>query len=338
MNSPRHLQVIAWLLTLLFSPAENLSAQVGQTGTADIAARPVLQPTDAVIQQDRLPIQQTGGLSTQPDAGFSAEKLQKLMRPTFDLQADWYAKADRVDLATYKAGLTIPTYPFLGPPPPMLKLGFAFTDLDSPSAVDLPNELYESSVGVSWMRRKSERWMFRSMIGVAHASDGNNNSSDSWQFRGGVFAMYVPRQEWIWTFGAIALGRKDIPVVPAIGLILQPNRSVRFDLMFPKPKAAVLLADNGMRQIWGYIGGGLNGGTWAYERAGGTDDQLTYRDWQVVIGIESTPRPEPGMPFTRGRKLGAEIGYAFSREFEFEGDRADIRIGDTIMLRGVMSF
>jgi hypothetical protein len=44
------------------------------------------------------------------------------------------------------------------------------------------------------------------------------------------------------------------------------------------------------------------------------------------------------MPFTRGRKFGAEFGYAFARQFEFESELADIRLGDTIMLRATMSF
>ncbi len=277
-------------------------------------------------------------ISARIDDGFSSEKLKKLMRPTFDFGADWYAEADDVELATYRARVKVPTFPIFGPPPPFINVGFAYTDLNAPSFFDLPSELYESSLGLSWMRRRSERWMFRSMLGVANATDGKNNSSDSWQFRGGVFAIYQPNQQWTWTFGALALGRNDIPVVPAVGLIYQPNRAVRYDLAFPRPRASLLLSDDGLRQQWGYFGAGLNGGTWGYQRADGIDDQLTYRDWQVVVGWESQPRAEPGMPFARGRKFGAEVGYAFAREFEFESEIADIRIGDTIMLRATMSF
>ena len=70
----------------------------------------------------------------------------------------------------------------------------------------------------------------------------------------------------------------------------------------------------------------------------GSDDQLTYGDFRAVIGWESTPTPEPGMPFTRGRKFGIEIGYVFSRDFEWEQDGAKLPLDDTVMLRGSVSF
>ena len=150
--------------------------------------------------------------------------------------------------------------------------------------------------------------------------------------------MYRPNDEWTWILGAIALGRNDLPVVPAVGVIWQPTPGLRFDLTLPKPKVAFLLADQGDRQQWAYLGGGINGGTWAYERAGGIDDQVTYGDWRFVLGWESTPPPEAGMPFTRGRKIGVEIGYAFSRKFKFDSAQPTIQLDDAWIVRGSLSF
>jgi len=271
------------------------------------------------------------------DEPFSAEKLKRLMKPIFSFEAELYGRTDDVELASYDGKIKFPTYPIFGPPPPFFSVGFGYTNINSPASFDLPSDLYESSIGVSWMRKRNERWMFRSMLGVANATDGDNNSSDSWQFRGGIFAIYTPCPEWTWTFGAIALGRNDIPVVPAIGLIYQPRPEVRYDLIFPRPRASFLLTDNGRRQNWGYVGGALNGGTWGYQRDSGLNDQLTYRSWQLVLGWESTPMQQPGMPFALGRKFGAEFGYAFGRQFEFESERADLELGDTIILRATIS-
>jgi hypothetical protein len=271
----------------------------------------------------------------------SAERprdLFDLMRPTGSFAAEWQAEASNVDLAFYEARVQVPTYPFFGPPPPFINLGFSFTDLNAPEALDLPAELYDYSLGLSWMRPIRERWMLRLMLSTALATDGKNNSSDAWQFRGGLFAMYQPSEDWTWILGALALGRKDIPVVPAVGAIWQPNPGLRFDLTLPRPRVALLIVDQGPRQQWGYVGAGFSGGTWAYERTGAIDDQLTYRDWRFVVGWESTPTPEPGMPFTRGHKLGAEIGYVFARKFKFEGGLPDIDIDDTLMLRLTASF
>jgi hypothetical protein len=264
--------------------------------------------------------------------------LTELMRPTFSLAAEWQAKASDIGLASYEARVQVPTYPIFGPPPPFINLGFSYTDLNAPVALDLPADMYDYSFGFSWMRPINERWMLRSMFSTALATDGKNNSSDAWQFRGGLFAMYRPNERWTWIVGALALGRNDIPAVPALGAIWQPNPGLRFNLTLPQPKVAFLLRDNGPRQQWGYVGAGLNGGTWAYERSSGIDDQLTYRDWRLVIGWESTPTPEPGMPFTRGRKMGLEVGYVFARKLEFEGGLPDISLDDSLMLRATASF
>jgi hypothetical protein len=334
----QQLLIAVGLLVALAGFGGNALAQNSHTHETPIAPKEVVDAAGVRMSVDDATVEPARLISSQTDDRFSPAKLKELMRPTFDFGAEWYGESDDVELATYKTKVKIPTYPIFGPPPPFLSAGFGYTDLNAPSVFDLPSELYEYSVGLAWMRRRNERWMFRSMIGVANATDGNNNTSDAWQFRGGVFAMYSPSEQWTWTFGAIALGRNDIPVVPAIGLIYQPNPTLRFDLAFPRPRASFLLTDNGQRQHWGYIGAGLNGGTWAYQRNSGTNDQLTYRAWQLVLGWESKPRPEPGMPFTRGRKFGAEIGYAFAREFEFETEVADIQLGDTIILRATMSF
>jgi len=252
--------------------------------------------------------------------------------------AEWQAEASDVQLASYDARMSIGTYPVFGPPPPFLNAGFSYFDIDAPSALDLPADLYDYSLGFSWIRPIKERWMVRFMFSTAFATDGNNTSRDAWQFRGGVFAVYRPSDKWTWTFGALALGRKDLPVVPAVGAIWQPTPALRFDLMLPNPKIALLLLDQGTRQQWGYVGGGFDGGTWAYETIGGLDDQLTYRDWRFVVGWETTPTPEPGMPFTRGRKLGFEVGYVFAREFEFENGRSNLDLDDSLHIRATVSF
>ena len=99
-----------------------------------------------------------------------------------------------------------------------------------------------------------------------------------------------------------------------------------------------MLADHGPRQRWGYVGVALNGTTWGVERENGSDDQLTYGDFRAVVGWESIPTPKDGIPFARGRKLGVEIGYAFSRDFEWESDGLTIPLDDVLLLRSILSF
>lgn len=290
------------------------------------------------------PEMELGGLVTASPNGGDVDAISirpnfaELMRPTVSLAAEWQPEAGDVGMMWSQATLQMPTYPIFGPPPPMISGGLGYYRISAPDALDLPSELYDYSLGVSWVRPVSETWTLRVMASTALATDGHNTTSDSWQFRGGLFAMYRPNEQWTWIMGALALGRNDLPVVPAVGAIWQPEPWLRFDLTFPRPRANYLLVDNGPRQQWGYLGAGFEGGTWGIERAGGLDDQLTYRNWRVYLGWESIPTPEPGMPFARGRKLSAEIGYVFAREFEFESGIPSLGIDDTLMLRVTAGF
>jgi Domain of unknown function (DUF6268) len=265
------------------------------------------------------------------DAPISKERLRSLMRPTIALRSEWLSSSD-FNFSTNRMGITVPGYPIFGPPPPMIRGEFAYTDLADGEAFGLPAALYEYSIGASWVRPINDRWMVRTMLGVALATDNRNLSSDAWQFRGGVFAVYEPDEQWQWVVGAVAIGRSDLPAVPAAGLIWKPRPDFKCDLTFPKPTLSMLIADNGSRQQWSYIAMGLGGGTSAFERTDRTDDQVTYRDWRLVAGWESSPKPLAGERFTPGFRVGAEVGYVFSRDLEFRSGAPDISLSDAFVL------
>ena len=334
-------------LFALWSGALAAALPAFPTGAAETAKgiQPAANSTQTVAagsmtaqQHPRLGVTRPDSLGRGPQAKFPRQDLKQLMRPSFKFAAEWQAEANDISLTSYDVGLSIPTYPVFGPPPPIVNVGFDYTHLDAPPALGLPTDLYVTDLGLAWMRRINERWMMRFMAGASFATDGKNGSSDAWRFRGGAFALYRRNPRWTWTFGALALGRNDLPVVPAVGVIHQPSPAVRIDLIMPRPRLSFLLVDGGARQQWGYVGMGLNGTTWGVQRVAGVDDQLTYGDFRAVVGWTSTPTPDPGIPFTRGRKLGIELGYVFSRDFEWENDGSIIRLDDTLMLRGSANF
>lgn len=281
-------------------------------------------------------IADTGGEASLPPA-----RLRELMRPQFQLGTDWLSPTNDLGITSYDGSVQFPLYPIFGPPPPMLRTGFRFTDLDGSSPLGLPARLYETRLNLGWMRIINDRWVWRFMAGTTYATDNSNTTSDAWRFTGGAFAIFKQNPRWTWTFGAIALGRNDLPVLPAIGVIHQPHAGLRYDLVMPRPRVSFLVADRGPRQQWVYVGAGLQGATWGVERDLGTqrlDDQLTYGDVRAVIGWESVPTPEPGMPFARGRQLRLEAGYAFSRDFEWESDEAKIPLDDTFLINASVRF
>lgn len=254
------------------------------------------------------------------------------------LEAEWVSGSE-FDLMTYDTSVKLPLLLGLKSPPPIVKIGFAYADLSAANSLELPEALYEYTIGLSWIRRFNDRWAVRTMLGVGMATDNLNISSDAWQFRGGVFAIYEKSPQWKWTFGAIALGRNDLPVLPAVGAVWLPNEMTRVDLIMPNPKANFLLSDNGSRQQWAHLGFGLNGNTWAFEMPDANEDNtLTYGDVRLVAGWESRPSAPAGAPYVPGRKFNVEVGYAFSRDLEFENDGRELALDDALLFRVSTSY
>jgi hypothetical protein len=251
-----------------------------------------------------------------------------------DLEAEWITDSD-FGYRRLGTGISFPLL-FLkreNGPPPMVRLRFNHSDLNFNDRFGLPSDLYEASFGLSGVRVINERWAVRSILGMDFATDGENNSSDAWRFRGGAFAIYEMNPQLKLSFGAIALGREDLPVVPAVGAVWQPNVRTRWDLILPRPRVSYLLTDDGKRQNWIYTGVGLEGNTWGYETQLGQDRQLSYGDWRWSLGWESRPSAPAGVPFVLGRKYSTEIGYAFSRDIELDSDSEEISLPSSFLIR-----
>ncbi len=272
-------------------------------------------------------------LQSSPDLDFKS-----LMKPRFSLQAEWEPEADDLAIASYDITATIPTYPIFGPPPPLISGGAGLTMLYAPARYNLPEDLFDFTLGAAWIRPVNERWTLRWMLQGALASDLKNTTIQAWQIRGGGFAMYSRREELQWAFGVMVTGRENIPVLPAAGVIWEPSPKVRWNLMLPNPRLMFLVAERGKQQDWLYFGGGFAGGTWAYEDTLGNDDRLTYSEWRITLGWEHSQKRTPGIFRPPGTSTVAELGYVLGREFEFDSARPNLFVGDTLLLRTGINF
>lgn len=295
-------------------------------------------PLDRVVPPGDYPNQISGGTEESLDDKNAPQSFKSRMRPSFDLSAEWEPEVGGLSINSYDLSMRMPVYPFFGPPPPVITTGYSLTQIGAPRKLDLPESLQEFVFGLAWMRRIDERWMARLMLNGAFASDMHNTSSDAWQIRGGLFALYRPNELWNFAFGALATGREDIPVLPAVGAIWEPSSKLKINLMLPNPKISYLLKESTERQHWGYLGGGLSGGTWAYQRASGIGERLSYREFRLLLGWESMPPQPPGTFRPQGPRINVEVGYLFGRKFEFDDQQPDISIGNTILLRSGLRF
>ncbi|MDG2391155.1 MAG: DUF6268 family outer membrane beta-barrel protein [Planctomycetaceae bacterium] len=205
--------------------------------------------------------------------------------------------------------------PLFGGSPPMVSFSFGMTDLEG---IGL-GEFYNIAIGINWVKPVNQRWTWMFGFTPGIATDFENTSSDMWQFRGNALAIYAvsPMQQWI--FGAVATGRSDIPILPAVGLIWWPHERFKVDLTFPRPRVTWPIASNGDREHWMYVGGELGGGSWAVGLPGGLDDELTYRAYRLAVGVELLPagaRRPGGQPVTSDVAY-LEAGISLNREVEF---------------------
>lgn len=332
------LALLYWLCQVSVVQCETPPAGINRESNA---IRPASLPTDRSLRvEDRLPLNDPFRRDTQSlelrqpsELSESPTDFSKRIRPRFDTSAEWEPRVDGVAISSYDMSIRQPLYPVFGPPPPLINAGYSLTRLDAPAVLDLPENLHEFSLGLAWMRPINDKFMARLMLNGVFASDLDNTGSDAWQIRGGAFLLYRHNEQWDFAFGALVTGRADIPVIPGVGAIWKPSQRLIVNLMMPTPRVSLLLAEQGGRQHWGYIGGGLSGGTWAYNRASGLGNRLSYREWRIVLGWESTPTPEQGTFTPPGTTLNAEIGFVFGRNFEFDSNRADIALDETLLLR-----
>jgi len=202
---------------------------------------------------------------------------------------------------------------------PSLRLHY----LDARPGVDVPDQLYDIGLQGVFVREINERWMTQFMLGPVIRSDfeGDEKTID---VIGIAMARWQMRPRLALMFGAVATGVEEFPVAPLLGLQYAPTDALRLELMVPQPKVSFRLFQTHEKETWGYLAGKFGGGRWQVLRNSGESDELRYRDFRLVVGLESR-RKQRGTAFL-------EVGYVFGRELEFESGQGDRSLDDTVSL------
>jgi hypothetical protein len=198
--------------------------------------------------------------------------------------------------------------------------------IDAAPGIDIPSHLYEFELQFFYRRPIRDRL---SLLTIVSPSIRSDLTTDDKAFR--VFALGLLNWECIpdrlmVSGGAVVLGRADLPVLPAVGVVWTPNRSTKLDLRFPLTKFSYrLIKDGGRQEIWAYLSGGIGGNTWAVTRASDQTDELSLRDYRLTLGLE---RLVDG-----GGGCFAEFGVALGRRLEYERDDTEIKFDDAAIVR-----
>jgi len=218
--------------------------------------------------------------------------------------------------------------------PLVITPGFAAHFLEGPTVIDVPARVYDAYAEFRWLHRFGPRWAADVAVAPGVYSDFRQGSDEAVRITGHAAGMFTWKPNLKLVGGISYLDRYDINWLPIGGLIWNPHEDLKLELIFPQPKIARRIYWEGAAtekvQDWLFVAGEFGSYVWAVRRADGTDDELTYRDIRVLLGLE---RVNIG-----GLDARIEVGYVFGRQLHLRAPTPDLDLSDTVLLRGALLY
>jgi hypothetical protein len=263
-------------------------------------------------------------LSAHPDSLLAQDLFQRLK-----LETTWLPgmSANRLQINDVELTATAALPLADGWAPLLLSPGFAAHFWDGP---DLPSSLYDAYLEIGWRPRLAP-WLFADVaVTPGVYSDFRELRSENVQMRGRGLAIVAFSPQVQVVAGALYVNRNKTKILPAGGVIWNPDDDTKLNFLFPQPKFAHRMATFGDAEWWGYLAGEFGGGRWSIERGEGSVDSVDYSDVRVLLGVERI--------VLQGLTGHLEIGYVFDRKVNFTSDTPDVKPGSTLLLRAGFSF
>ena len=203
---------------------------------------------------------------------------------------------------------------------------------------ELPSKAYSFFVDSSWSSDPNRVMGVELGVRTGFFSDFQTFNSQSFRILGqGLVRLRVTPQATL-KAGVVYLDRLDLKLLPAAGLIWEPDDQARFDLYFPKPKISQYWTSIGNYDLWWYMAGEYGGGSWTVERIAmppitenAHSDQIDINDVRLILGMEWGSEAELRL---RRRRGFLEIGWVTGREVLYRKDPSEsFEMNDTLMIR-----
>ena len=201
----------------------------------------------------------------------------------------------------------------------------------SSSGADLPARAYSGFLDFGWQTDPNRMFGVELGVRVGAFTAFNTFRNDSIRVLGKGLGSFRLTPATTLKVGVYYLDRNNWKLIPAAGLLWQPNPYTRFDLFFPQPKIARYCRTIGTYDVWGYLSGDYGGGSWTIKRANNASDSVDINDLRVMAGLEWGRSDLIRL----GRRTAfVEIGYVFDREVKYDKTPlSDFKPDDAIMIR-----
>ena len=222
-------------------------------------------------------------------------------------------------------------FPFFRRDTPLLVTPrFAAHLIERPEGADIPTEVYDTVFEFRHLRKFGDGpWAMDVAVALGYYSDFEADNPDAFRVTGRGLGVYETANGTKWVFGVGYFNRAGVSVLPIGGAIIEQSPDVRWELIFPRPRIAWRLPGGipgSGDERWWYVGAEFGSGFWAIQRPiSKVSDNVTYRDYRILIGYERK--------ITGGLNRRFEAGYVLGREFEFDSATPNLELEDTLFAR-----
>jgi hypothetical protein len=204
---------------------------------------------------------------------------------------------------------------------------------DGPQGIsaDLPPNAYSAFLDMFWASDPNRPLGAELGVAVGAFTDFDTFTTKSIRVIGEGFGVVRLTPQLTFKLGVWYLNRNDLKLLPAGGLVWQPNPQTKIDILFPNPKFSRYMMSYGTGDIWWYVSGEYGGGAWTIKRADNSGDRVDINDIRVKLGIDWITQ--------RNFRGFAEIGYVFDRQVVYVVNPADsFSPRDTFLIGAGFSF
>lgn len=213
-----------------------------------------------------------------------------------------------------------------------IDFGTAIHFVDGPghSGSDLPPRLFDLFWNSRFKAESDYGFGIEADFKMGLFTDFEDSVREGWRFPGRVLGYAdvgnAPESGRI-VAGIEYLDLEQTEILPAGGVIFEPNPDTQIDLYFPRPQIRFRVEQDEAKDQWLYFRGEYHGSAWAIERTTGQADVVSLTEYRATIGVESIPIDlEESSSFL-------EISFLFNRDLEYRSGIGNFQPDDTVMIR-----
>jgi len=206
-----------------------------------------------------------------------------------------------------------------------------FVDGPGRSGSDLPPRLFDIFWNTRFKAETDYGFGIDANFKMGLFTDFEDSVREGWRFPGRVLAYGD-----IWRssseIGRVVAGfeyldLEQTELLPAGGIIFEPNPDTKIDLYFPRPQIRLRVDHDESEDQWLYFRGEYHGSAWAVERTAGNADLVSLTEYRATIGLETIPSDkEESSSFI-------EVGFLFNRDLEYRSGVGNFQPDDTVVIR-----